>query len=66
MGWKAVATVQDVSDNSNPPVDILLAANGDEITSDGDDKIESVEIKVVSSKATHLSVGGKVTITADC
>lgn len=66
MGWKAVATVQDVSDNENPPVDVLLAANGADITADGDDQVTSVEVKVISPVATHLTVGAKVTITADC
>lgn len=66
MSWTANATVQDVSDNANPPVDILLVANGDDITSDGDDQVTSVEVKVVSPVATHLTVGSKVTITANC
>jgi hypothetical protein len=66
MGWKATATVQDVSDNESPPVDILLVANGEEVTFDGDDQVTSVEIKVVSPVATHLVVGSQVQITADC
>jgi hypothetical protein len=66
MGWQATATVQDVSDNDNPPVDILLTAEGDAITVDGDDQLSSIEVKLVSPVATHLVVGAQVHLTADC
>jgi hypothetical protein len=73
MGWTANATVQDVSGtvrdvggDEGPPVTIVLAADGDAITVDGDDQVTSVEITVTSPVTTHLAVGDVVQVVANC
>lgn len=61
MGWKANATVT----STNGQGGVVLAAWDADVTSDGDDQVTAVTIEL-SGPSSHLKVGDKVQITANC
>lgn len=61
MGWTANTTVTSV----NGP-NAVMAASGTDVTSDGDDHVTSVTVEISGSEDTHLVVGDKVQVVANC
>ena len=66
MTCTARCTVQDVGPGP-APVDVLLTANGDQITNTGDDHVSSVEVRLqLDTDDTHMSAGQTVEVTGAC
>lgn len=63
MTWSARFKVQDVSDGP-APIDVLAIAEGDDVTSNTEGPIRSIELKlVIDADETGIAVGDEISAT---
>lgn len=61
MGWKANTTVTSVNGGN-----VVMTASDTDITSDGDDNVTSVTVEISGPTDSHLAVGDKIEVIANC
>lgn len=61
MAWTANCTVSTVNGNN-----IVMSAFGTDITNTDDDNVQSATIELTVADNTHIAVGSKIQVSADC